>query len=92
MTATWKPIATAPKDGTLILIFIPDRKICPVQFGFFVDSVCIEHGKVKSEDKHWMTQEWPFFSSIKDPHPEPSHWMPLPSPPKIPIPVWTKRK
>lgn len=57
----WRPIETAPKDGSDILVFHPESR---EQFVVF-----------------WQERRW-YFSpngALKD---DPSHWMPLPEPPK----------
>lgn len=74
----WRPIANAPKDGTKLLLFIPEYRQ-PIHIGWFHDSTTIEYGKVARESRHWMTGAWPSFSTDKNP--EPSHWMPLPAHP-----------
>jgi hypothetical protein len=62
----WKPIETAPKDGTRILAFFPiinSYKILTVEFTTYRWFVC------------------PYdcdFEIMGDP----THWMPLPNPPK----------
>ena len=63
----WKPIDTAPKDGTRILAFWPDS-------GDGVDN--------EAEARTWWENDrWenPWGSSLYDP--PPTHWMPLPPPP-----------
>jgi hypothetical protein len=73
----WKPIESAPKDGTVVLLFLPDcnRKI---NIGQFRDTGDVEYGKVIRERKYWMVDGW--FTVGADP--VPTHWMPLPEPPK----------
>ena len=74
----WQPIASAPKDGTNVLLYIPNYG-SHIHIGFFTDMVMISHGKVKSDNKHWTAMDG-LFSHMRN-HPEPSHWMPLPTPP-----------
>jgi hypothetical protein len=70
MMMEWKPIETAPKDGTRILVF--DREY---------------HGEIAACEfnKEWgwvergldyATEVWGYGEM------EPTHWMPLPQPPK----------
>ena len=73
----WLPIESAPKDGSEILIWKPSS------------TVCIAHWEVDPQ-WHW-DGEWPcwavfmadddFYSIYLDAD-WPTHWMPLPEPPK----------
>lgn len=66
--AEWQPIETAPKDGTRILVFVPDgRSDEPGQH--LVSWYC--NTWVITTDE----RDWTFVL-------EPTHWMPLPEPPK----------
>lgn len=71
LTEGWQDIATAPRDGTRIL-GINDR-------GQFV----IEFDADWGSDGWWMVSDGKF-----DERPlrgsEPTHWMPLPTPPQVP--------
>lgn len=62
----WHPIETAPKNGTLVLL-VQKRSASPF-FGYFV--------------AYWddESDEWKFH--IEGYVREPTHWMPLPAPPK----------
>ena len=65
----WKPIETAPKDWTDVLLYSPDDDV-----GYGANGVC--QGWYSMADGGfdcWMTASGPAF---------PSHWMPLPAPPK----------
>lgn len=61
----WKPIETAPKDGSPVLAFFGPRHIEGV---FWDDAPGV----------------WCFYSDgdITFPYKQPTHWMPLPEPPK----------
>lgn len=62
----WQPIETAPRDGTLVLLYSikPSRKNRPqMQVGYCHIGL---GGDV------WVTGGWPV---------RPTHWMPLPDPP-----------
>ncbi len=61
----WRDIATAPKDGTPILVYCP-----------FQSPNCVV---VKWRD---VRQGWVNASSFGLITSEPTHWMPLPPPPK----------
>lgn len=68
----WRPIQTAPKDGTPVLLYSPDAKDPKIFVGMFV--------KFDEEDKG----EW--FDYWRDDgcwciDAESTHWMPLPAPP-----------
>ena len=62
----WKTIDSAPKDGTLILLFEPGNKSIPDDVGFVCAGI-------------WDAENW--YDGVSG-YPEPTHWMPLPSPPK----------
>jgi hypothetical protein len=61
----WKPIESAPKDGTLLLAFwqLPTTTECGVAFF----------------DYFWYS---PQYNNVSIACPAPTHWMPLPEPPK----------
>lgn len=64
---TWQPIDTAPKDGTEIVVFAPgNRDGFPEPLPDIV-SLCAWHG-----DAGFCVDELR----------QPTHWMPLPAPPK----------
>ena len=78
--SAWQPIKTAPKDGTVVLVtnlsMGPDHPV-EAQFGVY-------HSKWGDYPNHWTV--------VRDPDPFPAiwrgalviptHWMPLPEPPK----------
>ena len=68
----WQPIETAPKDGTQILAFCPDEEPTCVVVEWL-------------SDDHWSG--WVFtdevLSDISPEGPNPTNWMPLPSPPDL---------
>ena len=62
----WQPIETAPKDGSKVLLTDGDRTE-------------IAHWWGKAQEGFW--EVWtcePFYEDFK----QPTHWMPLPQPPK----------
>jgi Protein of unknown function (DUF551) len=87
----WQPIATAPKDGTAVLLAItpidsydllgyrPDRHVTRT-IGWWDgdewDSDLMEEGTADTEG----------FSSAIPIHIRPTHWMPLPAPPSAELP------
>lgn len=81
----WRPIKTAPKDGTWILACVPDAD------PFYVET----RGGYSSapESIHWAVyhpnsrgkEEWRDQYGIRRPHA--THWQPLPAPPMEARPV-----
>lgn len=74
-TNGWQPISTAPKDGTKILTYAPVIPPHKNSFGGDPTAKIIINYRRKAEggDRH----EW--WNSRFDQ--QPTHWMPLPSPP-----------
>lgn len=63
----WQPIETAPRDATIVLLWVPNV----TEIGAWLDGARMSnHG--------WHTWENMRFLSDR-----PSHWMPLPTPPAI---------
>jgi hypothetical protein len=58
----WRPIVSAPKDGTFILVWFEEAQ-----------HHCI---------LWWFADHWRFKGSDIIPIVDPTHWMPLPQPPK----------
>jgi hypothetical protein len=80
----WQPIETAPKDGTFVMLFVPNGQLetGPVTIGGYWKAV------ERSPDGRFKNGEWTRFSgwlgSDADCHAswcDPTHWMPLPCPP-----------
>lgn len=71
----WRPINTAPKDGTPVLVYSPyEVQSEPTNI------------IVARYERHGPHEWWGYCESlIADAHgqiePEPTHWMPLPKPP-----------
>ncbi len=77
---TWQPIDTAPKDGTVVILYVPGTD-SSVRLGWYVQEETVRHGKVIRSVDEWYWRDG-FFSGIfgqKDD--APTHWMPLPEPP-----------
>lgn len=71
----WQPIETAPRDGAMVLLFVPDGETDDYDEvlgdyrpqAIFVGYWVSEH--------HWRLAHYSAFSF------DPTHWMPLPRPP-----------
>lgn len=74
----WKPIESAPKDGSWIACW-DGEKVHPV---CWVDDP-MHHDEPYTgwayADETWGGVLWEGYNQVED---QPSHWMPLPSPPK----------
>lgn len=64
----WQPIETAPKDGTEIIVYTATKRITTAWF--CEETKLWPHDEVYSEDGEPCNVGWP------------THWMPLPEPPK----------
>lgn len=68
-----------------VLVYIPKREGCK-QSGMFLGKVCKVNGDdgkrnfwgIKTEPCEWTVWGWSYFE-----HPVVTHWMPLPTPPKM---------
>lgn len=69
-TPEWQPIETAPRDGTIILMFYPTRYLGP--------NKTIVGKWTKYNGGSWQNDEF----SMSDTPEQPTHWMPLPAAPK----------
>lgn len=76
----WRPIEEAPKDGTKVLAICEPRHIGPPSDG---KSMGFTYMAVvwwrKAKDPQWDQTRWKH--ALNDSYAEPTHWMPLPSPP-----------
>lgn len=66
----WQDIATAPKDGTRVLLFSPDSK-----YGLFIGWWC--ENNIDPEGAWWPDDEDAPYPIDADP----TKWQPLPAPP-----------
>jgi len=66
----WRPIETAPKDATKILLYYRDRILGQHLMG-------IGHWQLGPVDETYPCRNW-IWNYVCPP----SHWMPLPEPPK----------
>ncbi len=73
----WRPIAEAPKDGTVVLIAFSDGTVTQAEFGEYA-----------CESKRYVG--WYFYNCDEDQwysvgfhgRDQPTHFMPLPKPPR----------
>jgi hypothetical protein len=75
---TWQTIETAPKDGTVVMLYYPDyhRKIW---IGHYYNTETYEHGNLKHKSEGWHTGSTLTFGLVKECLP--THWMVLPEAP-----------
>jgi hypothetical protein len=90
MSGEWRPIETAPKDGTFIMLYVPNGQLetGPVTIGIYfpeLDELRDELGRFKKQHP-WAPAHWKgWLGTDGDNSPswcEPTHWMPLPKPPE----------
>ena len=72
----WQPIETAPKDGTIIDVWLGDADAGERSF------YCAP-GSCRSANWHWLEGKWRPFAgaSVLVTFVQPTHWQPLPAPP-----------
>ena len=71
----WKPIETAPKDGTDVILLWKGS----VEFGWYN----VQRNPKFGEWSFYFSGSAAYSASNRDPNcPNPTHWMPLPDPPK----------
>jgi hypothetical protein len=78
----WQPIATAPKDGTAVLVYGPGMR--PEDSGYSI-AVWNDNAAMLLMGKSGfsaMVAGWIAYSDSQiDIESQPTHWMPLPAPP-----------
>lgn len=71
----WRPIETAPKDGTLVLLVQPWRRTAIGSYR--IDQMAHDAGPT------WLADDYDEYSTGYASTPlAPAYWMPLPAPPK----------
>ena len=81
----WQPIETAPKDGTLIILWNSTKGLNRAYFGSWRVDSSEEHLE-DSSLANWFDDSYDDFSLGYSSLPlNPTHWMPLPPPPSKPI-------
>jgi hypothetical protein len=76
----WQPIETAPKDGTVIDVWLGDASASDRQF------YCTGETR-RAPGWAWVVDKWrPVLAEgrVLSTFVQPTHWMPLPAPPKEP--------
>lgn len=83
---TWRPIDTAPKDGTEVLAWREDSGAFIASFTS-ADAFPMSQSEIDELDEEalfaedWFTQ-WPQALRLEG-NEVPTHWMPLPEPPAV---------
>lgn len=72
----WKPIETAPKDGTFVLLYSPDAKEPSIFVGYFISHVDGDEWFSEWHDA-WVDDGAKVISDVTL-----THWMPLPERPE----------
>lgn len=73
----WRPINTAPKDGTDVLLFVPDAKM-KIHIGSYYSNETFSFGVSTRKSEGWsLGLVWSMASA----EPDPTYWMPLPDGP-----------
>lgn len=79
----WRPIETAPKDGSPVLIF-PHMTVVSWDFGaeqWICGVIPLNNDRTIADD--WTVQPAMFFEEyLSNWGVEPTHWQPLPEPPQ----------
>lgn len=68
----WRPIESAPKDGTAVLISD-------------VSAEAFEPAVSRFRQEKWETSDWDEASFVPARWMSPTHWMPMPSPPETEV-------
>ena len=74
----WQPIETAPRDGTSILIYLPQstrQNVREASWAMIYEDAPIEHC-------YWMTPVGPTGRGYTILETGVTHWMPMPPPPE----------
>jgi hypothetical protein len=86
MFGQWQPIATAPKDGTDIIVCVWIATVPIVNSGYYDDGELFSGTGFNSKEalEGWWAWRSSVGSEKLDDIMTPTHWMPLPKPPHIP--------
>jgi hypothetical protein len=80
----WRPIETAPKDGTEVLVFVDCATVPIIRLAFWCDGeFWQDHGySSQEEETGWWSYENSVSQEKLDGAVEPTHWMPAPKRPR----------
>jgi hypothetical protein len=73
----WQDISTAPKDGSSVLCYMPLSGLSPPG-NYRILVLRWDDGEYTRKGARWLTDVYPFVPF------DPTHWMPLPTPPAKP--------
>ena len=74
----WQPIETAPKDGTRLLTIVTKFPNCRPAIGWW--NVIADKWMASDAEDFHTEEDWQI--ELESTFYEPTHWMPLPEPPK----------
>jgi hypothetical protein len=77
---TWRPIETAPKDGTHVFLYVPGDSLYPTVGHYDTREYFMkEYGDADYMDEGWRWS-YGYPADFHDDALEPTRWMPLPTP------------
>lgn len=71
----WRDIESAPKDGTEVLVYCPTMLDSGVCWAYYYKYKFQENNEIESIEGFYMGKDFGWCDN-------PTHWMPLPQPPK----------
>ena len=90
---SWQPISTAPKDGTVILAYVPARgRAFACRWEPEFEYIYHENGDNTTPRGAWTDNAVVSFGMEEVAEYSPTHWMPLPSAPPSPQSEGTNAK
>ena len=84
MASSWKPIDTAPRDGTNVILGWDFAGVWLVRNGWWDDG-CSACGDCPcdEDDIGWWSYRHSVTQELLNGYDEPTHWLPLPKPPTV---------
>lgn len=81
--SAWLPIETAPRDGTVIDLWVNGERFADCKWGF-PEHCCGEAGQYCDSEWHGQSEGWvvTHLNEFLWTDDDPTHWMPLPTPPE----------
>jgi hypothetical protein len=70
----WRPIETAPKDGTEVLLYCPEQGVARGRWN--------DCRYASNPRPYWTNDAERLFGVSRTRSDQPTHWMPLPAPPE----------